>query len=285
MYDPYGSDDKWRYDRAPDHDPYYDQTQTQRQTQTQTQPQPQPQPQYDPYGSGQQYPEYQQYPQQPDNSAQQIRPYQQYPEYQQQHQPKAKGFNILILVVIVIIVLAVILPVAAVTFIWSSSSEGGSSKDNDYYVQENSYIKISATKKDKGTYYTVTISSVSGGDLPLSDMLFRLIDPDGATVYNLYITNSDPSKFTKGESDIYPLTKGSTVTDNQTSYAVNANSEFDDYEGCYIVLIDQDADGELTPGDTFHIYKDFDNDGTDNIGSKYRMKIMYGENIALEKQL
>lgn len=267
MYDPYGSDEKWRYDKPSDHDSYYNQRQ------------PQPQPQYDPYRGGQQYPEYQQYPQQLEDYRQQIRPYQQYPEYQQQ--PRAKGFNILIVVVIIVIILAIILPVAAVTFLWSTSSDDG----NDNYIQEKSNIIISATKKEKGTYYTITISSVSGGDLPLSDVTFKLTDPDGTNVYNLFITNSDPARFTKGESHVYPLTKGSTITDNFTGLVVDYNSDFDDYEGCYIAYIDGNAEGKVSPGDTLHIYKDFNHDGIDDIESKYRFIIYHRENFALDKLL
>jgi len=145
--------------------------------------------------------------------------------------------------------------------------------------------RLTAIVSEKSFGWQVTISSGSSNDLNLEDIEFQLITDEGPTEYRVTINNANPGKFIDGESVVYAMTKGTAVIDNQTSNQVNEDSRFEDYEGCYIAYIDQNADTKVTSGDTIYVYKDYDNDGIEEILSRYKLKITVDSETALEKTL
>ena len=112
-----------------------------------------------------------------------------------------------------------------------------------------------------------------------------MINYQGTIEYKITIDDAKPSELIVGLSKIYPMTKGGPVQDNTTSSEVNSNSKVQDYEGCYIAYIDQDGDGRISEGDILHIYKDYDNDGIEEISSNSIFEILIGNNRVLHKPL
>jgi len=202
--------------------------------------------------------------------------YQQYPQYYQP--PPKQSDSKIIFIIIIVVVLFFVAPIIIAGIMWAMLSNIG--------PEEHSYISIASTKKESGEYYTITISSVSGGDLNLNEVQFKMIDDGGALEYSLWITDSDPDVMNTGDSNIYPLTKYSMgVTDKSTGYDVNILSEFNDYENCYIAYVDQDRDYLVSSGDKLYIFKDYNNNGSDDIGSKYMLRIMDGKDIIMDKPI
>ena len=183
------------------------------------------------------------------------------------------------IIVIIVIILLIVIPVilAGFLYVWVSGieSEGGPIS-----------IRMSAVHTEKTTGYVIDIASVSGGTLNLEDAKFEVIDPDGILEYRVRTANAWPAAFSKGSSTIYPLPSGaSSVTDTE-GYTVDASTDLDDYENCYMAYIDADSDGKVTAGDSIWIYKDYDADDYNEILSRYTLKILDGNNeMVLKKQI
>jgi hypothetical protein len=104
-------------------------------------------------------------------------------------------------------------------------------------------------------------------------------------VYSLRLIDTSPAPFYKGLSMVYPLTVNSTVLDSNTGNPVDGSTSFNDYTGCAIVFIDEDADNKVNTGDTIYIYNDYNNDGTNDILPTYSLRILIDNELALSRKL
>ena len=88
----------------------------------------------------------------------------------------------------------------------------------------------------------VTITAVSNNNLVLENIQFQILTDQNNLEYFLNIYDADPPMYKKDLSDVYALTLDSTVIDNSTGLPVTSNSDFNNYEGCYIAFIDGNGD-------------------------------------------
>jgi hypothetical protein len=140
---------------------------------------------------------------------------------------------------------------------------------------------ISGTISEKSFGWKIEIAAVSNNNFDLDQITFRVITDSGYTLFNLRTSDSDPEPFFDDMSKVYPLTNGSAVIDITTGNPVTNSSNFRDYQGCYVVFVDADSDGRITPGDVVYIYKDYDRDGENDISPVYFFKIFFGNTMAL----
>jgi flagellin-like protein len=152
-------------------------------------------------------------------------------------------------------------------------------------VPDDPSQKITGIKTEKSFGWQIDIVSVSGNSIKLEDIKLQVISGQGSMEYEIDTTYTNPTPFLMGESIIYTLTKGSSVEDNSTGMIVSGDSRFEDFEGCYIALVDQDANEKLTSGDNIYIFKDYNGDNTYDITSNYEFKIKIGSNTAFSKKL
>lgn len=202
-----------------------------------------------------------------------------YPPYPYYYQPPPKkNDSTLFFIIFIIIILVVVVPIIFAGIMWAMLSNIG--------PEERSYISITSQKKEYDDYFKITISSVSGGDLNVGDAYYNLIDDGGALEYKLRTSNSYPGVIFSGGSRIYPMTNyAGGVIDSSTGNNIDTNSDFLDYEYCIIAYSDTESDGLISPGDVIIIFKDNDNDGYDDIESKYIFRMMNEDDIVLEKSL
>ena len=175
------------------------------------------------------------------------------------------------IIVIIVIILLIVIPVilAGFLYVWVSGfeSEGGSTS-----------IRMSAIDTEKTTAYVIDITSVGGGSLNLDDARFEVSDPNGILEYRTITANAWPAAFTKGDSTIYAIPAGIKRVKDTEGYTVDANTDLDDYENCYMAYIDANSDGKITSGDSIWIYKDYDADDYDEIISRCTFRILNENN-------
>ena len=179
-------------------------------------------------------------------------------------------------VIAVILMVAITVVLAGVLYVWVSGfgQTGGGGT-----------IKISGTHTEKTAAYVVTISSVSGGTLNLEDAKFEMADPSGILEYRALTANANPAVFDKGQSQVYAIPSGSSAVTNGTVSVLPAH-DLEDYVDCYVAYIDQNKDGKVSSDDSIWIYKDYNDDGTNEIASRYTFKILDGNNeMVMKKQL
>ena len=146
--------------------------------------------------------------------------------------------------------------------------------------------KFSALATEKSYGYVITISSTSGPYLLISEAEFRIIDKNGLLLYKLTISDANPAKVASGESIIYPIPSGAMAVTDSSGGALDGSDSLSDYTNCTLAYIDQNDDKKVSPDDSIWIYKDNDNDGIDEIGSKCVIKILDKySNIVLTKTL
>lgn len=146
-------------------------------------------------------------------------------------------------------------------------------------------INISATPKEELFGWRVTITGVSKYSLNVDDLMVKMVDRDGALIYQVSRFDAKPAPFMKGLSKIYAMTLNtSAVQDSTTSSDVDGNSDFKDYTGCYIAYVDEDADNKVNEGDKFYVYKDYNGDGNDDILIHSKFKIYIEGELGLSKE-
>jgi hypothetical protein len=99
------------------------------------------------------------------------------------------------------------------------------------------------------------------------------------------LIDTSPAPFYKGLSLIYALTVNSTVLDSNTGNPVDSSTNFDDYTGCAIIFVDEDADKKVNTGDTIYIFNDYDSDGNNDILPTYSLRILIDGELALTRSL
>ena len=148
-------------------------------------------------------------------------------------------------------------------------------------VIEDDYSDVTLTmrSKVKGTIgWQITIDSVSGS-LELNDAHFRLVDPDNVIIWNKRIIDTNPTKFTKGDSGIWAIPPGSDpVQDSETGTTVTGTAMFENYEFCLMAYIDSDADEKVSSGDLIWVYRDYESDGFVDLRGTYTLEIKDSDN-------
>lgn len=146
-------------------------------------------------------------------------------------------------------------------------------------------IRITLKSPEEKTFgWKVEIASISE-KLRLEDAKFQVVDNQGTLLYSLTISEANPQPFNRGLSKVYPMTMLGPVQDNTTGNSVNSDSTFDNLEGCYIAYIDQTNDERVSAGDSFYIYKDYNNDNNNDISSNYSIEIKVSDYTAISKEL
>jgi len=213
----------------------------------------------------QQYPQQQGYNQTP------------YSPYNPPNTPPPKKSSTLKIVIIIIVVIFLLIPIIFITMTWMfvSNLEG----------EESTNISISARKEEKTEYYLITIATISGDEPNLEDIKLKILDGDGVSVYTTDIYDANPNPFPGPHGKIYALTKGTTVQDSFTGTRIDTNTEFSNYQGCYIAYVDTDSNAKVSPGDLVYIYKDYNYDDSDDLEKGDRFRLTYDDKSALEKSL
>ena len=145
-------------------------------------------------------------------------------------------------------------------------------------------IRMTIKLSEETFGWNVEIVSISG-NLRLEETKFQMEDNEGILLYELLINNIDPQPFDRGISKVYPMTMSGPVLDNTTGDVIDSGSSFNDYERCYIAYVDNTDDERVTSGDSFYIYKDYNNDNTDEISSNFSILIKAHDDIAISKEL
>ena len=146
-------------------------------------------------------------------------------------------------------------------------------------------VNISASHIEKENSWKFSITAVSKNNLYIEDLQFRVVDKDGALLYQIRSFNVNPPIFQKGLSTIYAITLNATVLDSSTNNPVNVNSSISDYINCYVTYIDTDSDGKVNEADTIYLFKDYDNDGTNDILPIYKFQILIDNEMAFEAKV
>ena len=178
---------------------------------------------------------------------------------------------------VIAVILMVAITVVLAGVLWALIS------DIDPPTPRGTTITVMIVETNYG--WRANIIGVVGGEPSFDDIKFQMINYQGTIEYKITIDDAKPSELIVGLSKVYPMTKGGPVQDNTTGSEVNSNSKVQDYEGCYIAYIDQDGDGRISVGDILHIYKDYDNDGIEDISSNSIFEITIGNDRALHKPL
>ncbi len=144
-------------------------------------------------------------------------------------------------------------------------------------------LNITATIDEANKYWKLEIASISSNEYTLDDTFFEMRTNEGINKYKLLIKDSDPDAFNKDFSKVYPLSINNTVKDRNTGKAVTNATTFINYIGCYIAFLDTNADYRLSPGDLIYIYKDYNNDGINEIKPTYSLVIRINNRIAINQ--
>jgi flagellin-like protein len=179
-------------------------------------------------------------------------------------------------VIAVILMVAITVVLAGVLYVWVSSfgTGGGTS------------LSISANVNDRTSYWKIEIVSVSGGSLSLSDTKFQLFTRAGTSAFTKTTANINPtSALTSGESAVYavPSATGTPVYENATSGTggpVNSASVAypERWEGCYFAFVDSQNDNKVNSGDSIWVFKDWNEDDSDDVFTGFAFKILDGKN-------
>jgi hypothetical protein len=213
-------------------------------------------------GTGNQYPAYQQYPQYP--------PYPSYP-------PPKQSSGAMIVIIAIVMAMAIIIPIflAGVLYVWTSDFGGGGSTG----------LSINANVVDRNSYWKIEIVSVSGGSLSLSDSKFQLFSNTGTSLFARTTANINPtSPVSSGDAAIYAFSSStSPVYENETigdGFTVDAASGLypERWEGCYFAYVDSQNDNKINSGDAIWVFKDWNDDNTDDVTIGYSFEILDKEN-------
>ena len=181
-------------------------------------------------------------------------------------------------VIAVILMVAITVVLAGVLYVWVSGfgTTGGGSKPS--VGVEN--------PSEKSYGWTITISSVSGSTFNLGDAKFRLIDDANFRIEDdRDTTEVNPPAFVKGASKVFAIPSGSAAVTNAAGSTIGSGDSPQDYKNCSFAYIDQDDNGKVTAGDTIYVYKDNDNDGTDDILSGYVFELLFKTDMVVHKTL
>lgn len=220
-----------------------------------------------------------------------ARPEPAYPHYPPPRPPVQTGLPMISIAIVVVVIIAVLGTVFGVILISYSSDDGGSSGydgDGGSGGSTGNEVKITMANPHEYSYcYKLEIVKVSGGSLRTEDAKFQIYDDNTIRVWEAYTYQANPYKLTIGLSTVYAVPYGwaDRVTDSSTASVITPASMFQNYQNCSFCYLDADSDGKFSAGDTIYIYKDPDDDGTDEVSGGYVLKIWYGEDLVSMKEL
>ena len=178
---------------------------------------------------------------------------------------------------VIAVILMVAITVVLAGVLWAMLSQLGGSEEQT--------LAITAKQPTEKSYgWMIEITDISG-TLSLEDAKFQVQSSEGILEYSVTVDDASPAAFTKGSSTVYAMTKGSGVTVGNSSTAVDGTTALSDYSGCYVAFVDQTGDDKVGGGDVLYVYKDYDADSTDEISPNYEVKIMSGNEMAMNKAL
>ena len=178
---------------------------------------------------------------------------------------------------VIAVILMVAITVVLAGVLWAMLSQLG--------TEESAALNITAKNPVEKSYgWQIEISSISGS-LNLEDAKFQVVDNEGALVYSLTSSDVNPAAFSKGASTVYAMTGGTNPVKDDGNNTVDGDDALSVYSGCYVAYVDQTGDGKVNGGDSVYVYKDYDADSTDEISSNYSVKILSGDDMAMNKKL
>ena len=181
-------------------------------------------------------------------------------------------------IIVVIIVVVSIIGAAILLNSWPDEKAG-----DDYITKED--VRISLSGSEKTLYWQVGIATKSGGNLELEDTVFKVINQNHVQLFTITINDANPAWLEKDQYQVYPMTKGSAVTDDSTGAVIDERTSFEDYLGCYIAYIDYDSNGRVSQSDYLLVYKDYDNDGTTEVTTGSKVGIFENDTLIAERDL
>lgn len=196
----------------------------------------------------------------------------------------------MVLAIILIIIFAILVPVTTYIIFSSPDSDGGDSENGDSGNGDNDghvvYPTVDAENPSEKSYaWIITIARIGGGTFNLEDAKFRLFDDANIRICEREVSEVNPASFNKGASKIYAIPSGNSVVSDAYGYTIDQNTQLQDYHNCSMAYIDQDNNRKVSAGDSIFIYKDNDNDGTDEVFSGYTFELLYKEELAMRKIL
>lgn len=145
---------------------------------------------------------------------------------------------------------------------------------------------ITASEPSETNYgWVININSVENGSLPLEDAEFQHVSKEGVVSgWNVQMVN--PPAFKHDESTYYAIPWGDgPVRDKTTDNTITNESKVWNYIICYLVYVDTDSDNTVSIDDSILIYKDANNDGSDEILPTHKFWILdKNDNKLVEKE-
>jgi hypothetical protein len=144
---------------------------------------------------------------------------------------------------------------------------------------------ISANVNDRTSYWKIEIVTAGGKLLALNSVKFQLFSRSGTSLFTRTTANINPTTaLTSGESAIYPIPSGigpvyenATTGDGATIDAASVAYP-ERWEGCYFAYVDAQNDNKITSGDSIWVFKDWNEDNTDDVTPGFNFKILDSEN-------
>jgi len=160
--------------------------------------------------------------------------------------------------------------------------------DGEHQVSDTCIINVkddsvNGDDDEKTNYYSIEIVKVSGGSLSLSEVKFKFYNPSGRQIYSKTKFDAKPASIAQGDTICYPISSGSHVTENQTTGdgAILDSESLNNpnvWKNCYFAFIDSEGNDKIDSGDAVWVYKDYNNDGVDDVNSDCRFKIVDEQN-------
>jgi hypothetical protein len=161
-----------------------------------------------------------------------------------------------------------------------------SDNDNGDENKKEVEFKITASELSETNYgWIININSVEKGSLPLNDAGFQHVSKEGIiSGWNVQMAN--PPAFKRNESTYYAIPWGDgPVKDKTTDNIITNESKVWNYIICYIVYVDTDSDNTVSADDSILIYKDANNDGSNEIIPTHKFWILdKNSNKLVEKE-
>lgn len=185
-------------------------------------------------------------------------------------------------VIAVILMVAITVVLAGVLYVWVSRIPTG----------ETQGVPISTDINEKAEYWELEIIEVSG-TLKISDLKINIISTTGTQLFSKSATDTNPTPIKSGESTIYPVPSNPSIAVYENSS--NGDGQTIDtesvekphlWEGCFYSFLDAQSNGRVNAGDIIRIYKDYNDNGADDIKPGYKIKFYDGDNNnVLSKEL
>jgi hypothetical protein len=134
--------------------------------------------------------------------------------------------------------------------------------------------------------WSVKVVKITGPEVAYSQATISLKTKSGALIAQLTTTGSNVNSQTT-TAPYWWIAKNTVATSQFWDYETSAlvavannadvdSSEFENIEGVFLVLLDNDANNKVTAGDTIMVFKSNDNDGVGDVESGATVEISKG---------